>query len=166
MYKHFGQPDEVAFSAWTVDAVYADPCHWRASALSPLELTSHGHGESGAIVLTGPGDGGLANQALRSPSAPTEVSLGGQRALRVELSVPADLDIATCDQGQFRSWTEWDVADGANSHHASGQVDVVYMVDVDRRALVIDASHGPAASRADLAELDGILASMVIDRGR
>jgi len=30
---------------------------------------------------------------------------------------------------------------------------------------VIDASHMPATSAADLAELIGILASMIIDRG-
>jgi hypothetical protein len=41
----------------------------------------------------------------------------------------------------------------------------VYMVDVDRRLLVIDASHMPATSAADLAELKAILASMIIDRG-
>jgi hypothetical protein len=94
----------------------------------------------------------------------TFVELGGQIAWRIDLSVPADLDLATCDRGEFRSWTEWDVVGGANAHNAPGQIDVVYMVDVDRRALVIDASHMPRASEADLAELEAILASIVIDR--
>jgi hypothetical protein len=85
-------------------------------------------------------------------------------ALRIDLSVPANLDISTCDKGQFRSWTVWEVADGANSHHVSGQLDAVYQIDVDRRPLVIDASHMPGTSEADLAELQSILASMIIDR--
>jgi hypothetical protein len=122
VHKHLDQPDEAAFSAWTVDQVYADPCHWRGSAL------------------------------------------GGQPALRIHLSVPADLDVSTCDKEEFRSWSEWDVLDGANSHHVAGQLDTVYMVDVDRKPLVIDASHMPATSSDDLAELDAILASMIIER--
>lgn len=166
VYKHLGEPGEVAFSAWTVDQVYADPCHWQGSTLSPLDLVDHSHDQTGAIVLA-PGAGGLANQALRGPSprALTPATLGGQSALRIDLSVPAGLDISTCDNGQFRSWTEWKVVDGADSHYATGQLDTVYEIDVDRRPLVIDASHMPATSREDRAELDAVLTSMVIDRG-
>jgi hypothetical protein len=90
--------------------------------------------------------------------------VGGEPALRIDLSVPADLDISTCDQGQFRSWTDASAIGGANSHHASGQLDAVYEVDLDRKALVIDASHMPATSETDLADLNSIIASMVIDR--
>jgi len=161
--KHLGQADEVAFSAWTVDQVYDDPCHWRSSTLSLLDIERHTDGPTGALIPA-PQGGGLANQRLRGPlpRALTQVTLGGQRALRVDLSVPNDL--SACDDGEFRSWTEWDVADGANAHHAPGQLDTVYMVDVDRRPLVIDASHMPATSAADLAELDAIFASMFIER--
>jgi hypothetical protein len=175
VYKHKDQPGEVTFSAWTVGQVYADPCHWQGSALSSLDLTHHSHDSNGAIVLA-PYQGGLANQALRGarPRALTPVTLAavdGSGApypvgtLRIDLSVPAGLDISTCDKGQFRSWTVWEVADGANSHHASGQLDSVYMVDVDRRPLVIDASHMPATSNEDLTQLQAIVASMIIDRG-
>ena len=165
VYKHLDQPGEVAFSAWTVDMVYADPCHWQGSVLSRLDLRDHTHDATGAIVPLENGDGGLAHQVGRNASALTQVTLGGQIALKVALSTPAQLDVATCDRGQFRSWAEWDVVDGANSHNAPGQMDVVYMVDVDRMPLVIDASHMPATSEADLAELQAILASMIIDRG-
>jgi hypothetical protein len=85
--------------------------------------------------------------------------------VRIDLSVPADLDLASCDQGQFRSWTEWDVPGGANAHNAPGHLDAVYLVDVDRGPLVIDATHTPDSTVQDLAELDAILASVVIDRG-
>jgi hypothetical protein len=37
------------------------------------------------------------------------------------------------------------------------------MVDVERTPLVIDASRMPASSDADLAELEAILASMIIE---
>jgi hypothetical protein len=164
VYKHLNQPDEVAFSAWIIDQVYDDPCHWQTSTLSPLDLGDHTHDASGAIVFLGPRDGGLAHQAGRNASALTQVTLGGEIALKIELSVPAQLGLASCDNGEYRSWTEWLVADGANSHNAPGQIDVVYMVDVDRRPFVIDASHMPGTSAEDLAELDQILATLVIER--
>ncbi len=147
----------------------------QGSALSPLDITHSSYDPATGGLILVPYDGGLANQALRGPfpRALTQVKLtalwGGESgsvlALRIDLSVPTELDISTCDRGQFRSWTEWHVADGANSRHAPGQLDSVYMVDVDRRPLVIDASHMPATSQADLAELKAILASMIIDRG-
>ena len=167
VYKHLNQHDEVAFSAWTVDQVYADPCHWQGSALSPLDLAHGTYDDPSRGITLAPYYGGLANQALRGPlpRALTQVKLGGVNALRIDLSVPTDLDISTCDKGEFRSWTVWEVVDGADSHYAPGQLDAVYMVDVDRRPLVIDASHMPATSAADLAELKAILASMIIDRG-
>jgi hypothetical protein len=185
VYKHLGQSDEVAFSLWAVRDVYDDPCHWQRSALSPLDITHQTAVVNGVIVLA-PYVGGLANQTLRGPipRAITPVTFasvwGGSTdhvtALRIDLSVPTELDISTCDKGQFRSWpvayngTEVNNAasladDSANFHHVSGQLDSIYMVNVDRWPLVIDASHMPASSLTDLAELKSIVASMVIDRG-
>lgn len=185
VYKHLGQPDEVAFSLWAVRDVYEDPCHWQHSVLSPVDITHQTGVVNGAIVLA-PYVGGLANQTLRGPipRAITPVTFssvwGGiiehVTALRIDLSVPAELAISTCDQGQFRSWpatyngTEVNNAtsltdDKANSHHVGGQLDSVYMVNADRWPLVIDASHMPASSATDVAELRAIVASMVIERG-
>lgn len=183
IYKHLNQPGEVAFSFWTVDQVYADPCHWQTSALSPLDIRNTSYDPAtGAYVVT-PHAGGLANQSLRGPLpralAPVTfkfVDASGASwptdAFRIDLSVPTGLDISTCDMGQFRSWTAAHVADnpgypfgGANSHNAPGQLDSVYMLDVDRWPLVIDASNMPGTSAADLAELQAIVASMIIDRG-
>jgi hypothetical protein len=157
VYKHLDQPGEVAFSAWTVDQVYDDPCHWQTSSRSPGDLAGHS--------ILAPEAGGLAKQALRGPipRALTQVTLGGQRATRIDVSVP-NMDLSSCDNGEFRSWTEWNAFNVANTHHAPGQLDSVYEVDVDRRPLVIDASHMPATSKEDLAELEAILASMIIER--
>ena len=174
VYKHLNQPGEVAFSAWTVDQVYDNPCHWQGSTLSPLDIAYSSYDAATGRLIPAPHAGGLANQALRGPLPRalipvtlTSIGSGGSgvTALRIDLSVPAGLDISTCDKGQFRSWTVWEVVDGADSHYAPGQLDSVYMVAVDRRTLVIDASHMPATSPADLAELNAILASMIIDRG-
>jgi hypothetical protein len=170
VHKRLDQVDEMAFSVWTgVYDVYDDPCHWQESSVSNLDLGdeqvhSNFHEATTGATVRKPLHGGLANQIGRNASELTSVELGGQSALKIELSVPAELDLATCDQGQFRSWTGSSVTGDANAHHSPGQIDVVYMVDVDRSALVIDASHMPATSASDLAELEAIFASMIIER--
>jgi hypothetical protein len=161
--KHLDQPNEVAFSVWTVGEVYDDPCDWRSSTLSPLDLTTHHvHVPAGEVIPVGASDGGLSNQLGRRASPLVGASLGGVYAMRIELSVPAALDLSSCDAGEYRSWTDWKVIDGANAHHVPGQVDVVYMVDVDRRPFVVDASYRPSSSATDKAELEEILGSMLI----
>jgi hypothetical protein len=187
VYKHLNQGDEVAFSAWSVRDVYDDPCHWQKSALSQLDIMSTSYDPAtGAYVLT-PYQGGLAHQALRGPLPRTVtpvtfayVDASGASwptdAFRIDLSVPAGIDVSTCDMGQFRSWpvsyngSEVATADllpdnGGDAYYVSGQLDAVYMLGVDRWPLVIDASHMPGTSAADLAELNAIIASMNIDRG-
>lgn len=154
--KHPDQADEVAFSIWTVDSVYVDPCHWQNSALVPLTHALWDPEGAGFVRDESPW---YQTPEVRIAAAPVQAKFG---TIMIQLTVPADLDISTCDLGEYRAWTEWDVADGANAHFAAGQVDEVYFVDVDRRTLVIDATHRPGSSPEDIAELGEILASMAI----
>lgn len=170
VHKRLGQPGEVAFSGWTVKRLYDDPCHWQGSPRSEVDLSDDQVHEDFHEAATGstvpkPMHGGFAHQRGRKASGLTSVELGGESTLKVELSVPAQLDLATCDREEFRSWTGWGAGSGTNVHHAPGQLDVVFMVDLDRAPLVIDASHMPATSESDLAELEAILGSMIVDRG-
>ena len=68
--------------------VFTDPCHWKDSLADPP---------------VGPTVDDLVNAFLESPDAtvsgrPTW-SLGGYPAKRFELSLQADLDVTTCDEG-------------------------------------------------------------------
>jgi len=167
LHKHLGEPNAMALSFWTVGSIYDDPCQWQDSSMSELDLAGHEDAPDGAVVLQPSSDGGLLNQVGRNASEPTQVEFGGpqfrQPTIRLELTVPSTLDLAVCDQGEYRTWTEWDVPGSANSHHAPGQIDAVYMVDVDRRPLVIVTSHMPATSPEDLVELEAILAALQIE---
>src|SRR5258707_7335695 len=97
VYKHLNQPGEVAFNAWTVDQVYADPCRWQGSALSPLDITHSSYDPAtGALILV-PYGGGVGNQALRGAFPPalapvkmTDFWGGGKRrglVLRIKFSM-------------------------------------------------------------------------------
>ena len=109
--------------------------------------------------------GGLANQHSRNASQLLSVEVGGVSALKIELSVPPGLDIKNCDLGAFRPWIGWGSTTNAGLQHVPGQTDVVYMIDVDRAALVVDASYTPQTTESDLTELQAILASMKVDDG-
>jgi hypothetical protein len=156
-HKDRGGPGEIAVGNWIIANVYADPCQWKGSLLSPAV------GPTVDDLATA-----LAAQKDRNATAPTDVMLGGYPAKRVELSIPADLDSATCDDGVIRTW----VAPGDDPANATvdplnlgmhpGQLNVVYVVDVNGERLVIDTWHMPGTSAADLDELDAILASMRI----
>ena len=69
-----------------VDNVYTGGCHWKGTALVPAV---------GPTV----DDLAIALHALAGPGAspPTPVTVGGHPGMKVELSIPEDLDINTCD---------------------------------------------------------------------
>lgn len=150
VFKDRDGPGEVMFGTWIVSHIYADSCHWRGTLVdvgtTVDELAS-----------------ALMDQEGRDASAPTDVMLGGFPAKRIELSVPADLDIATCDNEFLRSWPDPGPDESGGLPSRVGQTDVVYIVDVDGNRLVIDAGHMPASSEENLAELEEVLASIRIE---
>ena len=95
------------------------------------------------------------------------MTVGGHPGKKVELQVPADLDINTCDSdGDSPIFGRWytDVPDstyGAQPYTLDkAQHDTIYIVDVDGTRQVIDVMYLPNASAADRAELDKIVASI------
>jgi hypothetical protein len=152
-------PGEIAVGNWIIANVYADPCQWQGSLLDPPV------GPTVDDLATA-----VAAQNGRTASPPTDVTLGGYPAKRIDLSLPANLDITACDQGVVRFWSSpgdtalsWPgLGDPEARSPRAGQTNVVYIVDVDGSRLVIDTWHMPGTSSSDLAELESILASMRI----
>ncbi len=158
--KHRGGPAEIAFGPWTIANIYADPCQWQGSLLEPAV------GPTVDDLATA-----LVAQEGRNASAPTDVTLGGRSAQRIELSVSPDLDMATCDRGIIRTWVtpgengaDWPAGEEYYGPR-SGQLNVTYIVDLGDARLVFDTWHMPGTSAADLAELDAIIESIQIQPG-
>ena len=160
--KHAGGANELSLSWWVVDDVYYDPCHWKTSPVSPIDLRGHNHNPSGDLIVTQAAAAGLAGQLGRMPSSPQQSYLGGHLALKIALTVGSDVAIPVCDDGRYVAWSDRGDDHAVNDFAQPGQIDVVYEVDLDRSPLTIDASHGPAASPADLQELQAVLDSIVI----
>jgi hypothetical protein len=167
--KDLGQPSEVAISFWTPSGVYSDPCR-RTTDLSPIDLADHTHSEGGDLILSSYPRIGLSAQQGREATEARSVIVDdpsedhGTITLRLELTVPSDLDLASCDGGVYVAWPGHNADDRPNDNHVAGQTDIIYQVDFDLGPLIIDASFRPESSRQSIEELYAVLGSIVVDR--
>jgi hypothetical protein len=147
--KDMGGPAEVAFTAWQITHVFSDGCH-----------------PTGHLVQVGPTVSdlarALANQKGRDTVGPTDTTLAGLAAKRVELRVPSNWDPAGCEGEFMRNWADpgpgGDTSGGWRSR--AGQTDVIYITEVAGKRLVIATWYLPGASEADITQLEGIVASI------
>jgi hypothetical protein len=151
VYKHRGKPGEVKFITWVLTHVFDDVCQWGT-------LVDVGTTVDDLVTA-------LLEQEGRQASAPTSLTVGGFPAKRLELTVPADVDTSTCTNGVLRYWPAPgpDLSDG-DCCAAPGSTDWVYVVDVAGSRLVIVARHQRASSAESLAELQGLVDSIEIER--
>ena len=105
-----------------------------------------------------------ALRALKSRvvSSPTDTTIGGFPAKRLELSLPAGLLVSTCVFGAIKNWPDGSDENGGLCCGGPGFVDVVYVVDINGKSLAVVARHLPGSSPQDLAELQGIVDSIKI----
>ena len=152
-----GDVFDLYFSPHLVDDVYTGGCRWRGTALDPRVGPTVDDLATALYAQAGPG-----------APPPTDVDIGGYPGKKVELSIPADLDVSTCDSdGDFAIFGRWytDVPDStfvgaAPWTYGDGQHNTVYIVDVDGTRQVLDTMYLPGTSAADRAEVDEIIASI------
>jgi hypothetical protein len=150
--KEGGKPGEVGLTTWVVSHVHSDSCQHTTDTLVDVGTSPD------KLVNT------LMALKNRVVSQPTDVTIGGFPAKRLELSVPADLDVSTCVFGAIKNWPDPGPDDtGGLCCGGPGFVDVVYVVDINGKALAVVARHLPGSSAQDLAELQGIVDSIHID---
>jgi hypothetical protein len=150
LYKDRDEPGEVKFITWVLTHVFSDVCQW--GTLVDVGTTVD------ELVTA------LTEQEGREASAPTSVTVGGFPAKRLELTVPADLDTATCTNGVLRYWPAPgpDLSDG-DCCAPPGSTDWVYVVDVAGNRLVVVARQHPGTSAENRAELQGVVDSIEIE---
>jgi hypothetical protein len=141
--SHLGTVRQMAVSVWKVADVYANGCHWLGPKIHPGPTVD----ELATVLSTRP---------LRNATAPAAVSLAGYQGKYLQWSVPVDADFSACDQGTFMSWS----ADGDRYQQGPGQVDQLWILDVQGHRLVIDATYMPGATEQDRTELAKVLNSI------
>lgn len=149
-------PGVLGLSVWDVGSVPAHPCEWRGTE------TPAGTSVSDLVDL-------LVAQPLRDATEAVDVTLAGYDGRYLELSVPddwvvtGDSNFEGCDDPgngnhDFVSW--WGKDAGERYQQVAGQVDRVWILDVDGQRLVVDATYSPDTTTADRAELDQVVASI------
>jgi hypothetical protein len=137
---------------WDVVDVYAHPCQWEGPRVHPGPTVDD-------LVAA------LVAQPLRNATEPVDATIDGHHGKRLEWSVPDDADFTDCDvrdpggEPTFESWT----AAGWSSdryQQGPGQVDRLWIIDVDGARLVIDAQFMPDATQQQVDELMEVVASL------
>ena len=143
----------VALLAWAWPAgtgfnVYGDPCLWSTTipetpATTPDEVAA-----------------AFAAQALTDATDPVDVTVGGFAGKAVTLQVPISFDIpnatreerfAECDEAIFGFYGVAGETEPARNAQGAGQIDELWILDVDGAIVILDAAYGPAVP-ADLVE--------------
>lgn len=134
---------------WPVADVFADACEWRGarSAVSSAD----------DVVAA------LAQQKALRPTTPTDATAAGLAATYMELTTPSLAKVSRCDGARF---TVWDGSDSSRAHRKlsnPGEVQLLWILDVDGAPLVIGAPIGVDASAQDRAELLQMVESIRIE---
>jgi hypothetical protein len=140
---------QTAVGTLAIGDVYADACQWEGALL-----------ERSAIASTDDVAAALASQKGLRVSTPTDVTVDGFAGTYMERKVPARTDLSDCDLGQFRVYLD---PNGEERYVYPGQLDLLWIVDVDGVPLVIDASLDPGTSAEVRAELLQMVESIQID---
>ena len=142
-----------AFLAWawpvgTGFNVYGDPCQWSTTtpetpATTPDEIAA-----------------ALATQAQTDATAPVDATVGGYAGKAITLHVPMTYEVpsatreeefADCDESTFAFYGAGDDAEVARNAQGPGQIDELWILDVDGSIVILDAAYGPEVP-ADLVE--------------
>lgn len=127
--------------------VYGDPCQWSTTkpetpATTVDELAT-----------------ALAAQASRDATAPVDITLDGYAGKSLTLHVPEDVVFNECDQGEFGSWGGDSHPSPIRYHQDPGQIDKLWIVDVDGELVVIDGAHYEGTPQEVVDELEAIVES-------
>lgn len=133
--------------------IYGDPCRWSTTKPDTPETTVD------EVVAA------LTAQSLRDATEPVDITVDGYSGKSITIHVPDDAAFDECDDGNFGYWATIDPEfgdDGSSpSRHAQapGQVDTLYILDIDGVVMVIDTSSYPGTPAEDVAALEAIVQS-------
>jgi hypothetical protein len=150
-------PNQLVVTIWDVVDVYTNGCRWSGPVIHPGPTAD----ELAAV---------LASRPLRSATAPVAVSLGGYHGKYLQWSIPADINFSDCDKDSngtayFKSWYDSGGDPGGDRYQqAPGQVDMLWILDIQGHRLLVDAWYLPGATAQARAELLTVVNSIVFKR--
>jgi hypothetical protein len=134
--------------------VYGDACQWSTTQADTPATTVD------ELVAA------LAAQTPRDASEPMDITVDGYSGKQITLHVPDDAaysagEFTNCDEGYFSSWGGG--GDPSRWHQGPGQIDEVYILDVDGVLTVIDTNYYARTPAEDVEELRAIVESATFE---
>ena len=128
--------------------VYGDACHWETTV------------PDAPVTTVDEFVAALSSQASRDASEPVDITLGGYAGTSITLEVPDDLDFTECDPGYGGSWDcGGDGMTPCGYHSGAGEIDTVYILDVDGVIMAWNTKYYAGTPAQDVAELEAIVQS-------
>jgi hypothetical protein len=124
--------------------VPTDSCRWRNSWQTPGKSVA----ELADALVAIPG---------RQATTPVPITVGGHEGLYFEWSLPANLDITTCDDEKSVAWTG---AAQTRSHDIRGLIDRIWILDVDGQRILIDVLSLPVEQEVIRQRVDEVIDSL------
>jgi hypothetical protein len=121
--------------------VYGDPCQWTTTIPDTPATTPD------AIAAA------LAAQAESDPTDPVDVTVGGYAGKAITLHVPMTYDVpnatreerfAACDAATYGFYGIDGGSETTRNAQGAGQVDELWILDVEGRIVILDATYSPA----------------------
>jgi hypothetical protein len=136
--------------------VYGDPCQWETTKPDAPATTVD---EFVAAIRA---------QTSRDASAPVDVTVAGFAGKSITLHVPDDAafsagEFTDCDKATFGSWTVPGAAGPDRFAQGPGQIDELWILDVDGTLVVLDAAYYAATSAESVAELRALAESATFE---
>ena len=129
--------------------VYGDPCEWATTRPDEPATTVD------ELVTA------LGAQASRDASEPVDITVDGYAGKSITLHVPEDAVFSACDQGTFGSWgLPGDDVTPFRYHQDPGQIDELWIVDVNGELAVIDTAYYAGTPPEHVEELRAIVDSI------
>lgn len=126
--------------------VYGDPCQWSTTKPDTPATTVD------ELVAA------LTAQPSRDTTAPVDVTVDGHAGKSITLHVPDDAVFSDCARGEFRTLVEG--PDGARYHQDPGQIDKLWILDVDGQPMVFDIAYYEGTPQEVVDEMEAIVASI------
>lgn len=145
-------PDGAGMITFTGELyVYGDPCEWSTTKPETPAKTVD------KLVAA------LSAQASRNASAPVDITVGGYAGKSITLHVPDDAVFSQCDQGYFGSWNVGTDPTPSRHHQGPGQIDELWILDVDGVLTVIDTAYYAGTPVEHVEEMRAIVESTTFE---
>lgn len=137
----------IAFGGGELLYVYGNPCDWSTTRPTKPATTVD------TFVAA------MAAQELRDASEPVNVTVDGYAGKSITVHVPDDAKFSDCDQGYFGSWGVDTESTPARYHQDPGQIDKLWILDVNGELFVIDTAYYAGTPQVVVDELAAIAES-------